>query len=73
MNSNNQATQDYSKFPVEFNWKWPPPLNNNNMGMFNNFINIAATSAPQNVTFEFYLPLPNDTRIYTSHIPNYIH
>ncbi|PKY46263.1 hypothetical protein RhiirA4_461086 [Rhizophagus irregularis] len=22
------------------------------------------TSAPQNITFEFYLPLPNDTRIY---------
>ena len=21
-------------------------------------------AAPQNVTFEFYLPLPNDTRIY---------
>ena len=44
----------------------------NNVGIFNtnsntlhiNTINTATPAAPQNIIFEFYFHLPNDTRIY---------
>ncbi|GBB85703.1 hypothetical protein RclHR1_12190007 [Rhizophagus clarus] len=58
--SNNDTTQDLQN----------PDNNNNeqhtlinNAGISNAFIN-TATPVLQNATFEFYFPLPNDTRIY---------
>src|SRR5436190_19797123 len=37
-----------------------------NVGMSNMILdtNTTAPAAPQNTTFQFYLPLPNDTRVY---------
>ncbi|PKK69237.1 hypothetical protein RhiirC2_781250 [Rhizophagus irregularis] len=57
-------------------------ISTNDVGISNmslNALHNVATSAPQNVTFEFYFPLPNDTqnarllndRINLSHIPDY--
>ncbi|RGB41689.1 hypothetical protein C1646_751862 [Rhizophagus diaphanus] len=50
MNSNNQNTQDYSNLPMD-----------NNDGQHTS---IVPNTAPQTFMFEFYFPLPNDTRIY---------
>jgi hypothetical protein len=54
-NSNDDSIQQFYHDPI------------NNVRISNaNLINTinTSTSAPQNVTYEFYFPLPNDTRIY---------
>jgi hypothetical protein len=71
MSSNNQNSQNYSHLPHQTGNNFAPLHNNNdqqasinNVGMSNTFIINNATPAFQNDTFEFYFPLPNDTRIY---------
>ncbi|RGB35845.1 hypothetical protein C1646_758871 [Rhizophagus diaphanus] len=78
MNSGNHITQDFSNLPTDqtrnnsvtsqitdnneiFQHTSNVGMNQDNLYINNNNIII---STPQNNTFEFYLPLPNDTRIY---------
>src|SRR6266542_4654669 len=69
MNSNNQTTQDYFNLPVDqqiLDNSNEPNIQHaliNNAGMSNTTVN-TLTSVAHNIAFEFYLPLPNDTRIY---------
>jgi hypothetical protein len=75
MNSGNHVTQDYSNSPMDHN-SVTSQINNEtfqhtsnaeitNMNQDNLHINNNTIPAPQNNnTFEFYLPLPNDSRIY---------
>jgi hypothetical protein len=64
MNSNNQNSRDYSDLQMyqTGNYNNDQLTSINNVGM-SNTPNTAAP-APQNDIFEFYFPLPNDTRIY---------
>jgi hypothetical protein len=67
------SAQDYSDLPIDQTGSSLTPLqipdNNeeytsiNNAEMPSTFIN-TANSVSQNATFEFYFPLPNDTRIF---------
>src|SRR5947207_11050610 len=79
MNSNNLTTQDYSNFPTNQTGNSFAPLQivDNNELNFQHTSNVRMSNtnldtlhanttapAPQNTTFEFYLPLQNDARIY---------
>src|SRR5581483_9986117 len=72
MSSNNQTAQNYSDLPMDQTGNNLAPLqildssNNTNIqhSSINGVANTFAAPMPQNVTFEFYFPLPNDTRIY---------
>ncbi|GBB84156.1 hypothetical protein RclHR1_01080012 [Rhizophagus clarus] len=76
MDSIDQTFQDYSGLPTYQTGNGSTPLhilnNNNNdqqtfvntVRMPNTFIIDTTTPTFQNDTFEFYLSLPNDTRIY---------
>ena len=71
MNLNNDPAQDYSNLQTENSFV-PLQIPNNNNELNNvqhTSINNVGMSNPtlhihQNTTFEFYLPLPNDTRVY---------
>ena len=75
MSSNNQTTQDYSDSPMDQTGNIFAPLDNNNelniqhtsindVGMSNTAVNTATPATSQNIAYEFYFHLPNDTRIY---------
>ncbi|GBB84155.1 hypothetical protein RclHR1_01080011 [Rhizophagus clarus] len=75
MDSKDKTSQDYSDLPTYQTGNSSTPLHVldntdngyqtfvNSVGMSSNF-NINTTPSLQNDTFEFYFPLPNDTRIY---------
>ncbi|CAG8714074.1 8804_t:CDS:2 [Rhizophagus irregularis] len=70
MNLNNQTSLDHSDLPMyqtENNFA-PLHINNDQHTSINTAVEMSNTSTTtptlQNDTFEFYFPLPNDTRIY---------
>ncbi|CAG8585599.1 hypothetical protein GLOIN_2v1871505 [Rhizophagus irregularis DAOM 181602=DAOM 197198] len=70
MNLNNQTSPDHSDIPMyqtENNFA-PLHINNDQHTSINTAVEMSNTSTTtptlQNDTFEFYFPLPNDTRIY---------
>ena len=78
MNLNNQTTQDYSNPPVDQTGNNFTPsqilddsngpniqhTSINDVGMSNTAVNTATPATSQNIAYEFYFHLPNDTRTY---------